>query len=262
MPRPLRPPPLRVLSQNILQGGEGRLPLLRLRIQACRPDLLALQECLGWSPADLAELGAALGLPHSALGAARPRGSGARYHVGLLSRWPLSQVAVLADPAWQGHALLEARVARPGAPLRMLVTHFDSHNEEARLREVEALRRHLGDLRGEIVLAGDLNAISPHDPYPDDLAQRVLRAGVDKYGHPPRFDVMKALLADGWIDLLAHRPAGSPWVTAPRDRGGVHIDWRTDYILASPALARWPAQAEVVDMSEASDHHGVLAVLG
>jgi exodeoxyribonuclease III len=84
-------------------------------------------------------------------------------------------------------------------------------------------------------------------------------AGVDKYGHPPRFDVIDDLEAFGWVDTLRHRPASPEWVTARRDRGGVRIDYRTDYIYASPRMAERLISAQVVDVAGATDHNAVVA---
>jgi exodeoxyribonuclease-3 len=39
----------------------------------------------------------------------------------------------------------------------------------------------------------------------------------------------------------------------------VRIDYRTDYILASPRMAERLIRAEVVDVGEASDHQAVVA---
>jgi exodeoxyribonuclease-3 len=51
-------------------------------------------------------------------------------------------------------------------------------------------------------------------------------------------------------------------VTARRDRGGVLIGYRTDYLFASPRLAEVLSTVEVVDTGEASDHAAVLATFG
>ncbi len=109
------------------------------------------------------------------------------------------------------------------------------------------------------MLAGDLNSLSRADPYPVDLADRVRRARVDKYGHPPRFDVIDDLEGFGWVDTLRLKPASPQWVTARRQRDGAIIDFRTDFVFASPALARRLLAAQVVDVGTASDHHALAA---
>lgn len=251
---------IRILTQNVLLGGQDRLGRLCALMAATSPDVVVLQECLGWDQRRLEEVAHLLGLPHTCLGDARPRGSGARYHVAVVSRWPLTDVVVHADPAVQGHALIAATVRSP-EPLRLLATHMDSHTEDLRLVEASFLTHQYADLRGRHVLAGDLNALSPHDPYPADLGDRLLAAGTEKYGHPPRFDVMRLLERAGWRDPLLQRAPGEPWATSPRDRGGVHIDARTDYVLVSPDLLPEVTDARMIDVGDASDHHGLQVTL-
>lgn len=256
---------LRVLTLNVLFGGEERFDAILRLLAGERPDLVVLQECLGWEEGDrLARAAAAIGVPadgaHALLGRARPRGSGKRYHVALLSRRPLRDAVVHADPAVLGHCVAQATLDGTDGPLTVLGAHFDSHGEDPRLREarfVNSLVSPDAFAAGFHLLAGDFNALSPQDPYPPDLADLVRRAGTDKYGHPPRFDAMRVLLAHGWVDALRACAPDGPWVTAPRDRGGVRIDYRTDYVLCSPPLAHRLRAARVVDATGASDHHAL-----
>jgi exodeoxyribonuclease-3 len=159
-------------------------------------------------------------------------------------------VGVHNDPARLGHCVVEAEIDG----LRLFATHFDSHAEDLRVREAEYVNS-IADLATPCIVAGDLNALSRRDPYPSDLAELVRRANVDKYGHPPRFDTIDALERAGWIDA---RPEGG-WITARRDRGGVRIDYRTDYVFFSPPMAQRFIASRVVPGNGASDHDAILA---
>jgi exodeoxyribonuclease-3 len=254
------------MTFNVLLGGEGRFDAALAIVARARPDLLVLQECLGWDAAGdgrMARVAAALGLPpggrHALLGLARPRGSGRRFHVALFSRVPIASSRVHADPSVLGHCLVEARLE---SGLVAFGAHFDAHGESPRLTEARYLRSLLDPgafARAPHLLAGDLNALSRRDPYPADLAERVRAAGTDKYGHPPRFEVTAELEAQGWVDALYHRGPPAAWATARRDRGGVPIDYRTDYVFASPPLAACLVEAAVVGAGGASDHDPVVA---
>lgn len=258
---------LTVMTWNVLFGGHERFQAILELIAARRPDLLVLQECLGWEEGDrFARVADAVGVPatpeHAHLGRSRPRGSGARYHVAVYSRAPFTRVVDHADPTFVGHCIVEARLEALGQPLTLFGTHFDAHHEDLRLVEARYLRGLLArvDLaREHALLAGDLNSLSRHDPYPPELADRVRRSGVTKYGDPPRFDVIDELLAQGWVDALRARPRDDRWVTAVRERGGVRNDFRTDYVMASPPLAKRLVGAEVVPCEGASDHEPVIA---
>jgi exodeoxyribonuclease-3 len=257
---------MKVMTLNVLVGGEERMEALLAILARERPDVLVLQECLGWEDGvRLRQVAAALELPadeaHLHLGTARPRGSGMRYHVAVASRAPLRSVRVHNDARFLGHCLVQCEL-ESGVPLTLFGTHFDSHHENLRFVEARYLRSLVDSTafhEGAFLLLGDLNSLSRKDLYPVDLADRVRRAGIDKYGHPPRFDVIDELEGFGWVDTLRHRPASSRWVTARRQRGGECIDFRTDYIFASSRMAERLLGAEVVDVGQASDHHALVA---
>lgn len=259
--------PLKVMTLNVLLGGEERMGLLLSLIARENPDVLVLQECLGWEEGErLGQVAAALNLPtteaHVRLGIARPRGSGKRYHVAVASRPPLRSARPHNDAHFIGHCLLECQLETSLGPLTLFAAHFDAHHENLRFVEARYLRSLLEPTafgEGAFLLAGDLNSLSRADPYPEDLAERVQRTGVTKYGHPPRFDVIDELEGFGWVDALRQRPTSPRWVTAHRNRGGVAIDYRTDYLFASPRLAQRLVGADVVDVGEASDHHALTA---
>jgi exodeoxyribonuclease-3 len=258
------------MTWNLLVGGEDRFDRILALLARTQPDVLVLQECLGWEDGvRLGRVAQTLGLPatpeHTRLGLARPRGTGRRFHVALVSRLQIGTVATHADPAQVGHCILKAQVAAPGSSVLVLATHFDAKGEDQRLRDAHTLCGLVAPdrlQRERVLLAGDLNALSRRDPYPPDLDHLLRAAGSDKYGHPPRFEVMELLERQGYIDLLHHRSAPATWVTAQRERGGVQIDFRTDYLLASPLLARELTETRVLDGGKASDHEPVIARVG
>lgn len=264
------------MTQNILFGGEGRFKALCEVLSAARPDVLVLQECLGWEDSQrLHELARALQIPederHLFLSHSNARASGNRFHLALLSRIPLRSTRVHADGV--AHSIFEARfagAAKQSAERVLFGTHLVAANEDARLAEAEVLLSLVAPSlsRGaEVIVAGDLNALSPGDPYPEDLDERFARLGIVKYGRPARFGVMRRLFEAGLVDALARRAEGAPWVTAVRGRrdGGIdngeRVNTRTDYVLLSPSLVPRLRGCGVVDVRDASDHHGVYADL-
>jgi exodeoxyribonuclease III len=258
---------MKVMTLNTRMGGEARMPLLLALIARENPDVLVLQECLGWEDGErLGQVSAALNLPateaHVLLGFARPRPSGNRYHVAVVSRPPVRSARAHNDAHFIGHCLLECVLETDFGPLTLFAAHFDSHHENLRFVEARYLRSRIEPVAfasGAFLLAGDLNALSRADSYPEDLAERVRRAGVDKYGHPPRFDVIDDLEGFGWVDALRRKPASPQWVTARRERNGEHLEFRTDYLFASPRLAERLLGTDVVDVGAASDHHALCA---
>lgn len=263
-----------VMTFNVLFGGgdEGRFRDLVEVIERAGPDLVVLQECLGWSPegprmeAVAAALGLSLAPEHAVLGEARPRDSGRRYHVAAFSRFPMVASRCHAHPAFQAHALLDLDVQVGPQRIRCFGTHLDAHSETLRFVEARYLRSLLaeGDLeRRAHLLLGDLNSLSHRDPYPGTLAEDLARSGTTKYGHPPRREVIPELEEMGWRDALYAR--GTPpdtWVTATRERGGVRIDYRTDYVFLSAPLVPCLRAARILPLDrEESDHLPVVVEL-
>lgn len=256
------------MTFNILSGGEDRFEAILAIVAAARPDLLVLQECVGWEDgARLRAVAEALGAPagerHAVLGSANPRPSGRRNHVGVVSRAPLVKARVHAPEAL-AHCLVEVELSLAGEPLLVLGTHLNAGSEDRRLTEARWLLSLVPPARfaaGLWALAGDLNALSRRDPYPADLDARLAAAGIEKYGSPPRFDTMDTLEAFGWADALRLRPRSPRWATALRGRAGAQVETRTDYVLLSPPLAARLALADIIDVGAASDHHAVIAVV-
>ncbi|WP_214108022.1 endonuclease/exonuclease/phosphatase family protein [Acrocarpospora catenulata] len=261
---------MKVMTLNVLVGGENRFGDLLTIIAAARPDVLVLQECVGWEDgARLRAVAETMGVQadgkHTIVGVANARSSGRRYNVCVVSRAPILRRRVHTPPTL-AHCIVEAELAWPDAeePLLLLGTHLVYSDEDSRLAEVEELLKLAPPERlaaRPCVLAGDLNALDRDDPYPADLDHRLTAAGMHKYGHPPRFEVMDRLHAAGWVDALRTLPRSHRWVTARRNRGSATVDTRTDYILLSPPLAPRLAGAEVIDVGSASDHHALAAEL-
>ncbi|MFY0577204.1 endonuclease/exonuclease/phosphatase family protein [Cystobacter fuscus] len=121
------------------------MPLLLPLIARENPDVLVLQECLGWEDGErLGQVAAAMNLPvteaHVRLGTARPRPSGNRYHVAVASRLPLRSARAHNDAHFIGHCLLECELETGTAPLTLFAAHFDSHHENLRFVEARYLR--------------------------------------------------------------------------------------------------------------------------
>ncbi|WP_438018791.1 endonuclease/exonuclease/phosphatase family protein [Sorangium sp. So ce315] len=259
---------MKIMTFNILSGGEDRFDAILAIVAAAGPDLLVLQECVGWEDgARLRAVAEAIGAPagerHAVLGRANPRPNGRRNHVAVVSRAPLAAARVHAPEAL-AHCLVEVELSLAGEPLVVLGTHLNAGSEDRRVTEARWLLSLVPPARfaaGLWVLAGDLNGLSRHDPYPADLDARFAAAGIEKYGSPPRFDTMDTLEASGWVDALVLRPRSARWVTAVRGRAGAQVETRTDYVLLSPRLTGRLVQAHVIDVGASSDHHAVVAEL-
>jgi hypothetical protein len=150
--------PLRVLSYNVREGGDGRIPLVVAIVRGQRPDAVALLEANSRANAEILarELGMRLAFGESNDG---------EHHVAWLSRLPIRRgrnhrLAELSK------TLLEIEVLWEGAPLRLFATHLASRHDATRpSEEVLAILEALRPL-SEVprLLVGDLNSLRRGDP--------------------------------------------------------------------------------------------------
>jgi endonuclease/exonuclease/phosphatase family metal-dependent hydrolase len=180
---------LNVLSYDIREGGNDRLPGIAAIIRKQQPDAVALLEAT--SRANVLTLAQDLRM-QLVFGEANNG-----IHVAWLSRLPIQRernhrLVALAK------TLLEIEVAWAGAPLRLFATHLASRWDGRQpVDEVPAILDVLRPLAGQPhLLVGDLNALRPGDPV----------------GTPPHGQVKRG-------DALRQTPHGCGWtISSPRRR--------------------------------------------
>lgn len=252
---------IRIISFNILFGAyspDGRLEAIAALLREHRPDVVLLQECMDWDKTRLDKFAALVGLPHAVLGSSNRRGSGRCYHVAALSRSPIDSSISHGRDALS-HGCLEVRIG----DVSVVNMHLNAHSESNRLHEMEHLLEHSFPphrIRNEnLVLGGDLNALSRLDPYPSDLGSTLKTAGVTKYGNPLAFEVMDLLSQANLSDPFLGK---TPWATRYRPETEPATPTRTDYLLVSPKLQSKVIQTQVLPLEkEESDHAPILLEL-
>jgi exodeoxyribonuclease-3 len=215
---------MRLVSYNILDGGEGRADPLAKVIAALRPDIVALVEADDLEVVD--RIAARLKMDRIAV-------QGRRHGVAILSRWTIVESinhALLHEDF--SDCLLEAQLADPaGVAWTVAAVHLHPHASEAdeqqRQREVDAILRIYADHRRDgmpHLLAGDFNANSPvQDIKPQECKPRTRKEIEANGGVLPRQAVAK-LLEGGYVDTLdvvqpaAARSAGSFTTQHPGQR--------------------------------------------
>jgi exodeoxyribonuclease III len=241
--------PLRLLSYNILAGGEDRLSLIAAVIQQQHPDVVALLEARSRSNAEA--LAQQLGM-HLTFGEANNRNLD---HVIWLSRLPVIRAENHRLPVF-AKTVLEIEVLWERTPVTLLATHLKAgQDEERELYRVAEMQVILSLLRGcqnpFYALVGDLNTIHPADhpnvsPYIAELRQRGEKVPTPQF---PR-KVIPLLLASGYVDCYH---ALHPWTAGYTAYHALRID----YIFASPPLAQHLFACDIVtegDAEKASDH--------
>ncbi len=194
---------MRIVSYNILNGGEGRADPLAEVIEAQRSDIVALVEAD--DPAVVDRIARRLGF--DAITA-----SGRSHAVALLSRWPIIETindALVVEGIEK--CLLRATVGRPGGTIEhFAIVHLHAHAREAdeRIREAEiaVLLDCLAGWRKAGAahwVMGDFNANSPIQTLdPERCKASTRREWHENGGQIPRRAIARMLDA-GYIDTLA-----------------------------------------------------------
>jgi exodeoxyribonuclease III len=248
---------LRILSYNILAGGEERLPLIASVIQQQQPDVVALQEARSRSNAEALarQLGMSLtfGKAHNTN----------KDHVVWLSRLPVIHAENHPFPIF-AKTLLEIEVLWKGMPLALFTTHLkagqDLEGEQRRIAEMQVILQLLQAHQNQLqALVGDFNTLHPTD-HPNVSAYVAVLKTRGEEAPTPQFPrkVIPLLLEEGYVDCYrALHP------TTPEDSSYTsHQALRVDYIFASPRLAECLSACDIIregDAQRASDHFPIWA---
>lgn len=266
---PADAPALRVMSFNIRYGAaqdgvnnwDKRRDLCAARIITAAPDLVGMQEALGYQNAFL--LGQLK--DYALVGVSREDGkdkgefSPILYRTGRFTPvasgtfWLSETPEVAGSKGWDAPL---PRIAtwvrlrdqrRDGRELLCINTHLDSRGPKARLASAQQLRRFIaGQGKGlPVILTGDFNAGPGSEP-----VRALLDAGTDGVSLVDTYAVAhpNAPEAEGWT---FHAFTGAP--------GKTRIDW----ILATPELAVRGVEIDRFQDGERfpSDHFPVIATL-
>lgn len=250
---------MRIVSYNILDGGEGRADPLAEVLLAQHPDIVALLEAD--DPAVLDRIGLRL---HMDFVHAR----GGRKGAAILSRWPIRE-SIDHGLLCGGNikSLLEATIVEPhsAAEWTVGVVHLKAkaREEDEREREKEirivldAFAAHRASGRPHL-LAGDFNANSPIQQIdPDKCKPATRQAWHENGGSIPR-RVVQTVLGAGYVDTLyAVDPGRASTIgTFTTQYPGQRIDYVFAYGFEHPMIRHaWVEQDRLAKY--ASDHFPV-----
>ena len=245
-----------ILSYNILNGGEDRLPLIAHVIQKQRPDVVALLEANSRSNAEALARQLGMGLTFGE--------ANSEFHVAWLSRLPVIRTENHRLPVFT-KMLLKIEILWEGTPFALFATHLragrDQESDQYRVAEMQTILdilRPLGDQPH--VLVGDLNSLHPTD-HPDVSTYLVTEPeegeGNMREDQLSR-QVIPFLLRARYVDCYRALHPTTPGYTYKLPTPALRID----YIFASPSLARRLHACNIVTGVEAemaSDHFPIWA---
>lgn len=260
---------MKIMSYNTLFGGfdghdGGRFDAQMKLINEVQPDILLAQELKGFTENGMNRLFKMeerinmRGFIAPALHTGQ--------NTGVFIKPTLKPVSVEIDSEHFHHAVVIATLTIPDSakPLTIISAHLCPFGSHVRLREAAYLINHADDNAFTLV-AGDFNSVSSYDPYPvglDELPSRFKARYVMPEGAVDK-SVLRTLYQSGFVDI-AYKLGGhsDPTVPTAGFKGAEFVPFRSDYILATKALAESAMSYSVIknavtDM--ASDHYPILA---
>src|SRR6266705_2265050 len=167
----------RILSYNILVGGNRRVDQLTKIMSSAHPDIVGLVEAT--SRQTVAEMADRLGMQYRMSGSYT---HGEDWQTALLSRLPIVETHVYKRSDRLTHPLFEACIEEEdGRKLTVFVTHLAAAFNQGRggdgqrRREVQEILRIMASKRGTPhLLIGDFNAIAPGDRLKASILLRYL----------------------------------------------------------------------------------------
>lgn len=253
---------MKLMAYNILGGWQDRIELIIDIIEEESPDHLVLNEANAFIPDiedHLEELTSRTSLSYSA---SAPSGKD-EFHVVVLSKKPFNRVVFLAPLARAGMLFV---VDSNFGELAIVGTHLTPFTEEERLEEVEIILSAASRF-DNVVIMGDLNALSPQDEYSHLSYETLNEKQRNKFaaGQEIRFDVVEEILSAGFVDVSVLQDKNDiPTAPTAIKDDEAHSNTRLDYIFVSSPLARYVSDYNVVkdhNAEVASDHYPVTAQL-
>lgn len=268
-------PKTKIISYNIWNGFEkeaNRKARFINWMNQQKPDIVALEELVGFTEKDLSELAASYGHPYVAI--VKEEG----YPVGLTSRKPIRVVKKQVEGYW--HGMLHAQTYG----LDIIVTHLSPFEWKFRLKEAEMLTQYMQENQlKSCLIMGDLNAYSPFDAEEvethSELKKNMIQWDKEhpEYGNMrgDQFDysVLSKFLSLGYADPIKRFVPASSRMSFPaatlygwewNDDRLTILRERLDYILVSPDLAPKCINGFVhngKDLEGISDHYPVSLIL-
>lgn len=230
----------KVLSYNILEGmvkdtTKGKQQFVAW-VKTHNPDVVALQECNGFTQKTLEELALSYGHPYAVI--VKENG----YPTGLTSRYPIANIRKVNES--MTHGFIMARIEQ----FNIVVLHLNPHKYKKRRAEIAQVLKNieLDNDKKNWVIMGDFNSLSPLDKVRITQADYITKAQAAQAKRPTvlenlvdgntvDYDVQQHMLSAGFTD------AGHTDDAREKARTGKHIiatSSRIDYIYLSSNLAK------------------------
>jgi exodeoxyribonuclease-3 len=248
---------LRVMTYNILDGGESRESYILQVIQTAKPDVVILQEV--FTVEFLEFLSQSLGMAYYI-------GTGNKKRkVALLSHLPVHMFSSHHPlfPIWRN--FIDAEIEyEPHKIVRLIGVHPIANLsiifELWRFWEANYIIKHSQKFQGmPCLIAGDFNAIALNDKIQTDNMPVWLKRIIYLQGNRAYHFSIQAFLSAGFIDCFRFLNSSDDGFTLPPPNPNA----RLDYIFVNAKMKTYLKKCWVVrkpnDVDQASDHYPVMA---
>lgn len=253
---------MKIMSYNILDGGNDRLPLITDAIEKEAPDFLTINEANTFAQDDkriMKELAKKIGLPYFDIALSGEYD----YHVAIFSKYPFKKMHVIPGLM---RACLIGLIETEIGEISIASFHLTPYSEDLRHPEIDKIVAYQKAYPNRILM-GDMNSLAEHDEYNAKIVHHFNDVQLKKFtiDKKLRFDVIKKIISADYIDTAKqferHKKNTVP-TSANKDAS--HAQMRLDYIFISSSLASHIKNYEVIKnelTDKASDHYPIIAEL-
>lgn len=254
---------MKLMTYNILNGGEDRLRLIIKTISNEKPDFLVINEANGFDKNNnqkLNEFVKKIKIPNFYLSLSGEYD----YHTAIFSKYPFIQKMPLKSMRNAG-ILISIKTGL--GDLSIAGIHLTPYAEVLRLKEIESILIQLEKYKNKILM-GDMNSLSRNDAYSDDIIKGFNNYQLKKFTTRNKlcFSVVDRITSFDYLDpAYIFNKQKINTVPTKINHDEAHVaDMRVDYIFISPSLKDKIKSYSVIKNSltdRTSDHYPIVVEL-
>lgn len=252
---------MKLMTYNILNGGEDRLDSIVKVISGEKPDFLVINEANGFEKDDkLNKFSKKIGLSYFKLSLSGEDD----YHTAIFSKYPLKEVKEIKPLRNAG---ILAVIETEFGEISVIGTHLSPYTEESRSPEIDLIIENQKQYPNKILM-GDLNSLSAGDGYNEEIIKGFNETQSNKFTTNGRFrfEVINKITSSGYLDsaVIFGKQKIATVPTALRADEAHLANMRIDYVFISDSLkdrlkSYFVIKNEITE--NASDHYPIRVII-
>ena len=251
---------MRLMTYNILNGGEDRFGSIIKVISNENPDFLVINEANGFEKDEnqkLNKFSEEIGLPNFKLVLSGEYD----YHTAVFSKYPFKEVKEIKPLRNAGIlVVIETELGE----ISIIGVHLSPYTEDSRALEIDSILNQQKQYPNRI-LVGDMNSLSAGDDYNKEIIKGFNDTQLKKFTTDGkfRFDVINKINSLGYVDtavVLGKQKEATVPTKTNQDEAHL-VNMRVDYIFFSNPLRDKLKSYSVIKNNlteKASDHYPVI----